>query len=67
MKGYMQVVPFVAAAVDLIIVTLIVAWALEDVVYFSLFVGFPVGIVSSVVTYLALKKFFGAGVDKTSP
>lgn len=52
-----------AAAADLVIVTLVVAWALDDVVYYSLLVGIPVGIASSVVTYLVLKKSFGARDD----
>jgi len=49
-------VAIMAAAADLVIVTLAVAWALEEIIYFSLFVGIPAGIASAVVTYVLLRK-----------
>jgi hypothetical protein len=35
-------------------VTFFVAWLLEDIIYFSLFVGIPVGIISSIVVFMIL-------------
>ncbi|MGD9962998.1 MAG: hypothetical protein AB7S97_03775 [Thermoplasmata archaeon] len=50
-------VALLAGAADLVMVTLLVAWALEDIIYFSLFVGIPVGIVSAVLVFLLLRMF----------
>ena len=49
-------IALLAGAADLVIVTLLVAWALEDTIYFSLFVGIPVGVVSAVLTFFVLRK-----------
>ena len=49
-------VALLAAMSDLILVTLAVAWVLEGIVYFSLFIGLPLGIASAVVVYLLVKK-----------
>ena len=37
-----------------IIVMLAVAWLLEDVIYFSLFVGIPAGIISAAIAFVIL-------------
>lgn len=49
------------AAADLIVVTLPVAWALEEVVYFSLFVGIPVGIASAVASFVLVRRLLENG------
>lgn len=49
-------VSVVVSSAVLVIVTLAVAWALEDTVYFSLFVGIPVGIASSLLTFALLRR-----------
>lgn len=51
------VIAVLAGAVDAVIVTLLVAWALEDVIYFSLFVGIPAGMVSGVITSVLLGRY----------
>ncbi len=56
-------IALLAGAADLVIVTLLVAWALEDTIYFSLFVGIPVGIVTSVLVFLLLRMLL-RGVDQ---
>ena len=56
-----RALPLVAAGIDLILVTLLVAWALEDVIYFSLFVGIPSGTVSAVATYIVLNRYLSRG------
>jgi hypothetical protein len=35
-------------------VTFFVAWLLEDVIYFSLFIGIPAGIISAVIAFVVL-------------
>jgi hypothetical protein len=50
-------ISLLAGAADLVIVTLLVAWALEETIYFSLFVGIPVGVVSAVLTFFLLRRF----------
>jgi len=35
-------------------ITFFVAWLLEDIIYFSLFVGIPVGVISSIVVFVLL-------------
>jgi hypothetical protein len=35
-------------------VTFFVAWLFEDIIYFSLFVGIPVGIISSIIVFVIL-------------
>lgn len=47
--------PLAAALAVLVSVTLIVAWALEDIIYFSLFVGIPAGALSGAATYIMLR------------
>ncbi|MDD3493355.1 MAG: hypothetical protein PHZ19_07680 [Candidatus Thermoplasmatota archaeon] len=42
------------AAAILLTVTLLVAEALEDVIFFSLFVGIPVGIAAALVAFAAV-------------
>jgi len=37
-----------------IVVMFAVAWLLEDVIYFSLFVGIPAGIISAAVAFVVL-------------
>ena len=37
-----------------IIVMFAVAWILEDVIYFSLFIGIPAGIISAAVAFVVL-------------
>ena len=37
-----------------IIVMLAVAWILEDIIYFSLFIGIPAGIISAAVAFIVL-------------
>jgi hypothetical protein len=37
-----------------IVVMFAVAWLLEDVIYFSLFVGIPAGIISAAVAFVIL-------------
>lgn len=49
------ILPLAAALVVLVSVTLTVAWALEDIIYFSLFVGIPAGALSGAATYLLLR------------
>ena len=36
-------------------ITFFVAWLLEDIIYFSLFVGIPVGIISSIIPFILLR------------
>lgn len=50
-------IALLAGAADFVIVTLLVAWALEDTIYFSLFVGIPVGAVCGVLTFVVLRKY----------
>lgn len=50
-------IALLAGAADLVIVTLLVAWALEDTIYFSLFVGIPVGVASGALTFVLLRRF----------
>ncbi|RZN38416.1 MAG: hypothetical protein EFT35_04755 [Methanophagales archaeon ANME-1-THS] len=38
-------------------VTFFVAWLLEEIIYFSLFVGIPVGIVSSIIVFVILTRY----------
>jgi len=49
-------VSLLAAAASLVMVTLLVAWALEEVVYFSLFIGIPAGMASAAVIYVLVKR-----------
>jgi hypothetical protein len=42
------------ATITFVAVTLLVAWLLEDVIFFSLFVGIPAGLVSAVIVVLGL-------------
>ncbi|MBN1762348.1 MAG: hypothetical protein JW878_04630 [Methanomicrobia archaeon] len=44
----------VIAIAIFIIVMLAVAWLLEDIIYFSLFVGIPAGIISAAVAFVVL-------------
>ena len=37
-----------------IVVTVFVAWLLEDVIFFSLFVGIPAGVISAAVAFAVL-------------
>jgi hypothetical protein len=37
-----------------IAVTFFVAWLLEDVIYFSLFIGIPAGIISAIAAFVLL-------------
>jgi len=37
-----------------IVVMFAVAWLLEDVIYFSLFIGIPAGIISAAVAFVVL-------------
>jgi hypothetical protein len=50
-------IALLAGAADMVIVTLLVAWALEETIYFSLFAGIPVGAVSAVLTFFLLRRF----------
>jgi hypothetical protein len=50
-------IALLAGGADMVIVTLLVAWALEETIYFSLFVGIPVGVVSAVLTFFLLRRF----------
>jgi hypothetical protein len=38
--------------ITLFFVTFFIAWLLEDIIYFSLFVGIPVGIFSAIMVFL---------------
>ena len=48
----------VASAV-LLTVTLLVAWLLEDIIYFSLFVAIPAGILSALSAFVITMKSTG--------
>jgi positive regulator of sigma E activity len=47
----------VSAVVVFVLVTLLVAWMLEDEIYFSLFVGVPAGAVCAVVTFASVTRY----------
>lgn len=49
--------PRAIRAANFVIVTLLVAWALENTIYFSLFVGIPVGSACGVLTFVVLRKY----------
>lgn len=51
-------IAILAGLAGAVIVTLFVAWALEDVIYFSLFVGIPAGMAFGVLTYALLARRF---------
>lgn len=40
-----------------IVVTFTVAWILEDIIYFSLFIGIPVGIISAIAAFAILSLY----------
>ena len=40
-----------------IIVMFAVAWLLEDIIYFSLFIGIPAGIISAAVAFVVLTRY----------
>lgn len=49
-------IAILAGLAGAVIVTLLVAWALEDVIYFSLFVGIPAGMACGVLTSVLLAR-----------
>lgn len=67
MKTYSGALSAEAATTDLMIMMLVVAWALVDVVYFSLPVGIPTGIASSAITHPAQKRPLKTGDGRASP
>ena len=42
-----------------IAVMFFVAWLLEDVIYFSLFVGIPAGLISALIAFVVLTRYQG--------
>jgi len=40
-----------------IVVMFFVAWLLEDVIYFSLFIGIPAGIISAAIAFVVLTRY----------
>ncbi len=40
-----------------IVVTFFVAWLLEDIIFFSLFIGIPVGIISAVIAFAIMTRY----------
>lgn len=47
------------ASVVLFAAILLVAWLLEDIIYFSLFIAIPAGIVSAILAFVMTKKSIG--------
>ncbi|HDS44647.1 MAG TPA: hypothetical protein ENN68_00865 [Methanomicrobia archaeon] len=42
-----------------IVVMFFVAWLLEDVIYFSLFIGIPAGLISALIAFVVLTRYRG--------
>ncbi|MBN1455292.1 MAG: hypothetical protein JW945_03445 [Methanomicrobia archaeon] len=42
-----------------IAVMFFVAWLLEDIIYFSLFIGIPAGLISALVAFVVLTWYYG--------
>jgi uncharacterized membrane protein (DUF485 family) len=42
-----------------IVVMFFVAWLLEDVIYFSLFIGIPAGLLSALIAFVVLTLYQG--------
>ena len=59
MKAIQAVITVVLASVTFVGVTFLVAWLLEAVIYFSLFVGIPAGILSAFVVAVVCVFVFG--------
>ncbi len=38
-------------------VMLFVTWLLEDIIYFSLFIGIPVGVISAMVAFMIMTRY----------
>ena len=38
-------------------VTFFVTWLLEDIIYFSLFIGIPVGVISAMVAFMIMTRY----------
>jgi preprotein translocase subunit SecF len=55
------------ALATLVGVTLLVAWLLEDVIFFSLFVGIPAGVLSAAAVAAACVVLFGRSRVPLSP
>jgi len=54
----------ILAAIIFVFVTFLVAWLTEDIIYFSLFISIPAGIISSIIfiilwNYITNNKWFG--------
>lgn len=48
---FMTALAVVESAVAFVAVTLLVAWLLEDIIYFSLFVGIPAGLIAGATVF----------------
>lgn len=46
-----------SAVIVFVLVTLLVAWTLEDEIYFSLFVGIPAGALCGAVTFASMTHY----------
>ena len=42
-----------------IAVMFFVAWLLEDIIYFSLFIGIPAGFISALIAFVVLTWYYG--------
>ena len=53
----------VGSVVTFVFVTLLVTWLLEDVIYFSIFVGIPAGIIAAAAVAVTLAVLYGRRGD----
>ena len=64
MKWPNLIVRILVALAIFIAVMFFVAWLLEDVIYFSLFVGIPAGLISALIAFMVLTLYHGKSKNR---